>query len=101
MGTSFSARTNCGPLPARNLERRTKALSHLSDDWQAGPELPDHVICELADLRTAGLVERQFRDMAPPVTTSDGRSIKTRIGACWFFRLTPEGLIARLQGEAA
>ena len=81
---------------AESLTEAQKAcVRGLSENWEAGPDLPDDILDNLTWARSAGLVEREFADMGQPdcSKTIDGFSV--RCGACWWFRLTPLGLAVR------
>lgn len=97
------------PSPARIAEiaaalseaQRETTLA-LTDLWQAGPALVETVITELGPMRYRGLVEREFGHMRPPEVASNESEISVWLSACWWFRLTPLGILVRnhLIGEA-
>ncbi len=64
------------------------AKRELTNEWRAGPDLPDDLLDALPALQAAGLVERRFRDSGPAHMrgTSDGITIS--LSACWHFRLS-------------
>lgn len=67
-----------------------RALAWLGDGWNAGPELPDHVLNVLTNLRHNGLVERRFGDHTERRVFL-GNEARIRMTACWWFRVTPKG----------
>lgn len=71
------------------------AIAALSDEWRAGPDLPDDVIDHLLPLREAGLVEREFADWIKNNGPYAREDLRIEISACWWFRLTPLGLAVR------
>jgi hypothetical protein len=75
--------------------QREAVCLDLTPGWQAGPNLDDATIDCLYDLRELVIVERHFADTGPVErgTCADGQSL--RIGACWYFRLTPLGLLVK------
>lgn len=81
---------------ARGLtEAEKRAVIGMSDEWQAGPSMQNHIVDEVTALRECGLVERRFGDMEPSSHWSSGDGLHFRTRACWHFRLTPLGLTLR------
>lgn len=84
------------PEIAKSLtEAQRECVQSLSDERQAGPRLPDSILPALADLREAGLVEREFGDTDKPTFTASQAGFRVHMSACWWFRLTPTGLAVR------
>lgn len=85
---------------ARGLTKaQREALAWFSDEWGAGPDLPDFVLDEVTQLREQRLVKREFGDMGPPETSEmiDGFSVS--VGCCWWFHITDIGLAVRAELE--
>jgi hypothetical protein len=81
--------TNPHILP---VDREAAALAQLSREWHAGPDLPEALIPHLTSLREKGLVEREFGDHGDATIRATDDGFAVHAAACWWFRLTPEGL---------
>ena len=87
--------SNAEQVAAGLSAEQQRALSGFTDEWQAGPNLPGHMIKAIKPGEALGLIERQFGDKGPVDFSSRGSELRAKISACWFFRLTPLGLAVR------
>ncbi len=90
-------------IAGRLTKTERKAICLLNSRWQAGPDLPDVVIENLAAFREAGLVDHIFADQFDLQVSQGQGKIHFNFGACWYFRLNDTGLAVRdhlrAQGE--